>query len=344
MNRPGFASKVLGPLCAASLIASAAAAEPDLSTQITAQVRGVFDKCRDAVCRVVAEDEHGTVSGTGFLVDADGTLFTTYSVGGETDDIVVSVGTDKYPATRVLADQRSGIAILKVDASKPLPFLVCGKARELELASPVVVLGYPFALSLSPSFGIVAGFDIGFHGRFFATRHIRANVPVQRGQSGSPVLNFKGEAVGVLVSTIEENSGIFALPIDAACKILRDYRTSGRVRQGWFGADVRVTEAPENGSNARIRDVRKDSPGFTGGLRPGDVILDIGDWKITNPEDVLNASFYISADEPMKMRVSRAGKIHALAVTPGDSPAGEGPTVSREKPTFLGTTETVSGK
>ncbi len=346
MNRPGFVSKFLRLLTAAALPAcgTLAAAEPDLSAQITAQIRAITDKCGEAICRVEAGDDHGRLSGTAFLVDADGTLLTTYSVGGETDDIVVTIGTDKYPATRLLADARSGLAILKVDATKPLPFLSCAKPQETGLSAPVIVLGHPLALPLSPSLGMVAGFDIGFRGRFFATRHIRISVPVQRGQSGSPVLNFNGDLIGILIGTVGEQNGIFALPIDAASKVLRDFRTSGRVRQGWLGADVRVTEAPEHGSNARIRDVRKDSPGFTGGLRPGDVILGVGDRKIANPEDVLSASFFIVADEPLKIRISRAAKIHDLTVTPADSPDGEGPTVQREDPPFLGATGVTPAK
>lgn len=335
-----FSGLVSGAFVAASLAFGAVAhAEDDLGTQISKRVSTITAQSRDAVCRIEADDDHGRISGTGFLVDADGTLFTSYSIGGTADDFVVTVAGEKYPATRLLADPRSGIAILRADAAKPLPFLRCAKAPELALSSPVIVLGYPLTLPMSPSLGLVAGFEIGFGGRYFATRHIRANVPVQRGEGGAPVLNFKGQVVGVLISTVEQQSGIFALPIDAASKVLNDYRNFGRIRQGWLGADIRMTAAPEHGSAARVRDVRKNSPGFAGGMRPGDVILDVADWKITNPEDVLNASFYISPDEPLKLRVSRAGKIYDLTVTPSESPNGELPRIERKQPAFLGAAE-----
>ena len=160
---------------------------------------------------------------------------------------------------------------------------------------------------------------------------------MQRGQGGSPVLNLRGEVVGVLISTVEENSGIFALPIEAAAKVLHDFQTYGRVRQGWLGvADVRLIDIPERGSTARILALREDGPGYLGGLRPGDVLLQIGAWKITHPEDVLNAAFFVSSNEPLKVRVSRGGKERDFTVTPTDPPDGSLPSIEPLPATILG--------
>lgn len=325
-------------LLLAALPLARAEEPPSVFDAISREVRGIYERSRGAVCTVEADDEHGRVRGTGFLVDATGTLFTSYSVGGETEDIVVALGEEKYPATRLVADSRSGLAVLRVEADKPLPFLPIGKARDLAIASPLVALGYPLEMPLSPSFGIVAGFDIGFQGRFFATRHIRANLPVQKGEGGAPILNIKGEVVGVLISTLEGGSGLFALPIEAAQKVLADFHRHGRIRQGWLGVDVRVTDAPEHDSSARIRNLRADGPGHKGNLRPGDVLLQIGDWKITSPEDVLNAAFYLSAEDPVLIRISRAGHEHSFTIVPGDAPDGDGPVVQRQEAPTIGAT------
>lgn len=337
MSLRRFASSLaVAFVCIASPTFAEEAKTESLADAITREVRSVFDQSRGAVCRIEADDEHGRLSGTGFLVDADGTLFTSYTIGGTTEDIVVSIGDEKFPATRLVADARSGLAVLKIEADKPLPFLKSGSSAALALAAPVVTLGYPRELPLSPSFGIVAGFDIGFQGRYFATRHIRAGAPVQKGQGGSPVVNFKGETVGVLISTLEGGSGLFALPIEAADKILHDYRNHGRVRSGWLGAGVRTTDAPEHESTARIRNLVTDGPGHKGGLRVGDVLLQMGAWKITNPEDVLNAVFYLTASELVKVRISRAGHIHDLNITPNDPPNDELPEIEKQTQPFLG--------
>ena len=150
--------------------------------------------------------------------------------------------------------------------------------------------------------------------------------------TGSPVLNLRGEAVGVLISTVEENSGIFALPIEAAEKILHDFRTYGRIRQGWVGVEVRPADAPESGSTARILKLREDSPAFIGGIRPGDILLQVGTRKITNPEDVHDAAFFVTATEQIPVRVSRGGKEVKLTLTPLDPPDGTMPTIEREPP------------
>lgn len=334
--RPFASSLAAAILCVAPFTFADEAKTESLSDAITREVRGVFIQNREAVCRIEADDEHGRLSGTGFLVDSDGTLYTSYTIGGTTEDIVVSIGDEKYSASRLVADERSGLAVLKIETDKPLEFIKSGSSNALALASPLIVLGYPLDLPLSPSFGIVAGFDIGFRGRYFAARHIRASAPVQKGQGGSPVVNFKGEAVGILISTLEGGSGLFALPIEAADKILHDFRNHGRIRRGWFGAGVRITDAPEHNSTARIRNLVTDGPGHKGGLRVGDVLLQMGAWKITNPEDVLNAVFYLTASEPVKVRISRAGQIHDLSITPTDPPNDEAPAIERQAQPFLG--------
>jgi len=318
-----------------SVAVSPPPAQVSISEQIGKEVRGLMERSASAICRVEGADEHSSLRGTGFFIDADGTLLTTYSMGGQTEDLVVTFGEQKFPASRKLADARSGLAVLKIETREPVPFLRAGKSSELGVASPVVALGFPMDLALSPSFGLVAGFDLRFQGKYFAARHLRANLVVQGGQGGSPLFNLKGEVVGVLISTVDNGSGVFALPIEAANKVLRDLQRYGRVRQGWLGADVRVTDATEFGSSARIRALRLDGPGYKGGLRSGDVLLRIGDRKITNPEDVVDASFYVTADEPLTVKVARVGKEQEFIVMPEDAPDGESPGAHFEKPAIL---------
>src|SRR6266853_375849 len=111
----------LPTLCCAALLftgapilrAEPAAEGPALFDSLQQQVQKLFDKSREAVVRVEAADEHGLVSGTGFFVDPNGTLYTSYTVGGDTHDIVVVRGELKFPARCVAADVRCGLAILK---------------------------------------------------------------------------------------------------------------------------------------------------------------------------------------------------------------------------------------
>ena len=106
---------------------------------IQQQVNAVCERQGGAVVRIEATDVRGRLSGTGFFIDPNGTLYTSYSVGGESQDITVHFRGALHPATRLISDLRSGIAVLKIDAETP--FLTFGKASELAKASPVMKIG-----------------------------------------------------------------------------------------------------------------------------------------------------------------------------------------------------------
>jgi serine protease Do len=170
----------------------------------------------------------------------------------------------------------------------------------------VLAIGYPMDLPITPSFGIVGGFDIRYLGRVFATAHIRANVPVQRGHGGAPLLNMKGEAVGLLISSIDNGSATFALPIEAAEKVRSDYLRFNEVRPGWMGVAVQPSDpAHPKSSPPVIETLMENSPGANSGLRPGDVVVQLGKHAIANEDDVVAASFYLTADDDVTVAVTR---------------------------------------
>jgi len=299
-------------------------AEDELFAQIEGKVRDVFEQRREAVVRIEARDSHGKLSGTGFVIDPSGTIYTLAAIVDGASEIVVCQGDKRSPAQVLTIDPRSGIALLKANMNSP--FLPIGDSHSLEMATPVMSIGYPMDLPATPHFGLVAGFDRKFLGTFFCSTHVRANVPVQRGEGGAPILNMKGEVVGVLVSGIDGGAGCYFLPIAAAEKVRNDYVRFGEVRHGWVG--VRVKEANEtvSGSNAEIAELSHDAPASTSGLRNGDIVLRVGDVAVKNPEDILDASFFLSAGDAARIIVMRDGKqvtlnvksaIHPLARVPG---------------------------
>jgi len=302
-------------------LAQAMAQEKDPSQVFDAiqhQVQAVFEKCRGAVVRIEATDQRGYLSGTGFFIDPNGTLYTCYSVGGESRDIQVAFGGEHYTAQRLVGDLRSGIAILKINAETP--FLTFGDSRKLGVASPVIAIGYPMDLPLTPIFGTIGGFDLKYQGRLFATTHIRANIPVQRGEGGAPLLNAHGEVVGVLSSRVESGNASYVLPIEAAEKVRKDYVRFYKVRPGWIGVRVKPLENPVNGSTAAIEETIQDAPGEKAGLRAGDVIVQVGAHRVTCPEDVLDASFFLTAGDETLIRIARDGSEKDISITPVDNP------------------------
>lgn len=285
-----------------------------LFAAIQHEVQTLFEKCRGAVVRIEAVDDHGSLSGTGFFIDPNGTLYTSYTVGGESREIRVHFGKGTHPATRLIADRRTGLAILKINAETP--FLPFGRSRDLSLASAVMTIGHPMDLPPTPTFGLVGGFTLKYRGRYFATSHIRPNLAVQSGEGGAPLLNMRGEAVGIVISSFAHGSGSFVLPIEAAEKVRKDFVRFGEVRPGWLGIQVAGLAPPVSGSSARIEALIEDGPGMKAGLKPGDVLLRVGEREIHSPEDVLDASFYLTAEDELSIAVARGDAPLELRVQP----------------------------
>jgi serine protease Do len=286
------------------------------------QVREIFARDAKAVVKIHGVDEHSEICGTGFFVDPTGTIYTAYTVGGEAGNFTVEYGDKRIPARQLVADIRSGTAILKVDETTPA--LPIGKSEELELATPVLSIGYPLDLPKTPNFGMIAGFDRKCLGRYFSTIHLRVNAPTQRGEAGAPLLNMKGEVVGIVVSGLGNNSACYAVPIEAAEKIRSDFVRFGEARHGWIGVnDVAPASQQVDGSRAMVTQVAEDAPAARAGLKTGDVLLQVGKKKITDPEDVFDASFYITAGDTVPITVMRGDKKMTLQVQATMHPASK---------------------
>jgi serine protease Do len=297
-------------------------AQEQSATTISHQVRDVFERAAKAIVKIHGVDEHSEICGTGFFVDPTGTLYTAYTVGGEAGNFTVEFGGKRYPARQLLADIRSGTAMLKVDETTPA--LAIGKSDELQVATPVVSIGYPLDLPKTPNFGMIAGFDRKCLGRYFSTIHLRVNAPTQRGEAGAPLLNMKGEVVGIVVSGLENNSACYAVPIEAAEKIRSDFVRFGEARHGWIGVNNVSSASHEvEGSRAMVTQVADDTPAASSGIKEGDILLQVGKKKITDPEDIFDASFYITAGDSVPITVMRGNQRITFQVQAAMHPASK---------------------
>jgi len=298
-------------------VAAAAGDETDVSTGIESRVREILCERSPAIVRVEATDRHGNLVGTGFFADPTGTVYTVYSTVRDAQDVRVLAGNETLQATVLLADKRSGVALLKVD--RATPFIPLARPGSLALASPVVAIGYPHDLPITPSFGIVGGFDRKFLGKFFVTTHVRANVPVQPGFGGAPLLNMQGEVVGMVIAGLNGGASCFALPIEAAEKIRRDFVRFGQARHGWVG----VTVEGFPGQEVRVAELGPETPAARSGLREGDILLQVGNVPIRQVEDVLDASYFLTDGDPVSIRVRRDGSELFFSVESIPHPASE---------------------
>ena len=301
--------------------ASLVCAQEQSANAVSHQVKDIFERAAKAVVKIHGVDEHCEISGTGFFIDPTGTLYTAYTVGGEAGNFTIEFNGKKYPARQLLADIRSGTALLKIDAVTPA--MTIGKSEELEVATPVVAIGYPLDLPETPNFGMVAGFDHKYLGRYFSTMHLRLNLPTQRGEAGAPLLNMKGEVVGIVVRSLENNSACYAVPIEAAEKIRGDFVRFGEARHGWIGINVSEAPRPVEGSRAEMTQIMEGTPAAGSGIKAGDILLQVGQKKVTQPEDVLDASFFITAGDIVPITVLRGNQKLTFDVRAGLHPASQ---------------------
>ena len=292
---------------------------PAIPSDLEEQIRTVFDHAKPAVVRIEADHPLGTMSGTGFFISPLGVLMTSASLAVDANSVYVTDGQARYPAIVQLIDPRSGIAILRI--AKDTAHLVASNNPPTVVGTPLLSVGYPMDYPISPAFGIVAGFDTTFGERILPTTHIRAALPTQPGQAGAPVLNLKGQLVGIVVTMFANGAGCHVLPIQAAAKVYEDFLRYGRVMHGWVGVTVDEAEEPVGGSRAVIVDLVEKTPAALSGLRNGDVVLRVGKVAIRRPMDIIDASYFLTAGDDVLVGVMRDGVEMDFHVEPTYHPA-----------------------
>lgn len=280
--------------------------------------------------------------GSGFIVDANGTIVTNNHVVAGADEITVQLddGTE-LAATLLGRDEKTDLAVLKVDAGKPLPAIAWGDSDALEVGDWAVAIGNPFGLGGTVTSGIVSarGRDIG-SGPY--DDFIQVDVAINRGNSGGPLLALDGAVVGVNTALFSPNGGNiglgFAIPSNQAKRIVADLIDDGAVDRGWIGVriqpvtpDIAGSLGLKDASGALIAEVLADSPAMASGLRAGDVITGFADRPVTTPGDLTTAVADALAGNEAALTIWRNGATQTLSITPerletaaleGNGPAG----------------------
>ncbi len=244
-------------------------------------LRDLFDKLHDGPRKGI---------GSGFIIHRDGWVVTNAHVveGAAKVEVDFGEGIPHLPARIVGTDAESDVALLKVDAGKPLPFVSFGDSDTIAVAEWVLVIGSPFGLDHSVTLGIVSHTsrsDISPAGRRGAYDFIQTDAPINPGNSGGPVLNLRGEVIGIATAVNATGQGIgFAVPINMAKEILGQLRDRGRVVRSWLGIAVREV-APRAGAKpvVVVTEVTSGGPADNAGLRVGDVITGFQGHAVKTP-------------------------------------------------------------
>jgi len=273
-------------------------------------------------------------AGAGFIIDADGTIVTNNHVVAEADRIEVTLSDGhSYEATLIGRDPATDLAVIKIEADEPLPFVPFGDSDEARVGDWVITVGNPFGLENSVTMGIVSARDrsIGA-GRY--DDFLQIDAPINRGNSGGPAFNTKGEVIGVNTAIFSPSGGSvgigFAIPSDMVQEIVAELESDGRVERGWLGVQIQqVTDelaeglALDEARGAIVADVTEDSPAMEAGLATGDVIVSVNDTPIEGVRDLTRTIARLDPGEDAQIGVWRKGETSSVPVHLGTFPEAQ---------------------
>jgi serine protease Do len=270
--------------------------------------------------------------GSGFIITPDGYILTNAHVVADFDEVTVRLADAKreFKAKVVGLDKRTDVALLKVEA-KDLPSAKLANSSQVEPGQWVAAIGSPFGFANTITAGIVSATGRALPDESFVP-FIQTDVAVNPGNSGGPLINLKGEVVGMNSMIYSRTGGYmgvsFAIPIEVALEVAKQLQSTGKVTRGRLGVGIQpVTQELaqsfklEEPVGAVVTLVEKGSPAEKAGLRPGDVIVSYNGKKIENPNELPRLVAATKPGEKATLEVSRNGKREQLAATVGEFPA-----------------------
>ncbi|MCW8927124.1 MAG: DegQ family serine endoprotease [Xanthomonadales bacterium] len=265
-------------------------------------------------------------AGSGFIYSPDGYILTNHHVIEDADEIIVRMADrHEFVAKLIGSDEASDIAVLKIDADEPLPYLRMGESESLKAGQWVAAIGSPFNFEQSVTAGIVSAKGRSNRAQQYVP-FIQSDVAINRGNSGGPLLNMDGEVVGINSWILSSSGGYiglsFSIPVEVAASTAKQLRETGKVERGLLGVVVgavtrEMAEALdlERPVGALVNDVTEDGSADRAGIAPGDVILEFNGQEIETWNDLPPL---VGANPPgteATVLVSRNGKEKTFDVT-----------------------------
>ena len=263
--------------------------------------------------------------GSGFIIEKDGLILTNYHVVDNADRITVRLLDGREFTGKVVGkDQKTDIALVKINA-QDLPVAPLGDSDRLEVGEWVMAIGKPFGLDNTVTSGIVSAKDrqigAGPYDRF-----IQTDASINPGNSGGPLINLRGEVVGIdsaIFSQSGGNIGIgFAIPINLVKELLPQLESAGKITRGWLGVSIQVMTPDlaaslgvEKAKGALVSSVVHDSPADRAEIKAGDVIVGYNGKEIDNANDLPFLVAGTPVGKTVSLQVLRGNKTMALPVT-----------------------------
>ncbi|WP_082688616.1 DegQ family serine endoprotease [Ruegeria marisrubri] len=269
--------------------------------------------------------------GSGFVISEDGYIVTNNHVIAEADEILIEFfpgegqPSKELPAKVVGRDEKTDIALLKVEAEGPLKFVTFGDSDTARVGDWVIAMGNPLGQGFSVSAGIVSARNRELSGTY--DDYIQTDAAINRGNSGGPLFNMDGEVIGVNTAILSPNGGSigigFSMASNVVVKVVDQLREFGETRRGWLG--VRIQDVTEDMAEAMgldkpggalISDV-PDGPAKEAGLQAGDVILSFDGVEVADTRALVRQVGETAVGKSVRVVVFRDGGTQTFLVTLG---------------------------
>ena len=287
-------------------------------------VRSVYAAASPSVVSVRA----GSGSGTGFLVDGDGTIVTNAHVVGDNQQVQVRFDDDgPLHDARVLGvDASTDLAAIQVDAgaAEGVRPLALADSADVQVGDAAVAIGYPLGLDRTATAGIVSGLErqIQAPNGFSIDRVIQTDAPINPGNSGGPLLNASGEVIGVnsQIATAGGSGGSvgigFAVPANTVRDVLPELKRGATPEHAYLG----LSTSPASGGGAQVQQATAGGPAERAGLEAGDVVARVDGDEVQDPDDIAAAIDDNEPGDEIEVTVQRGGDERTVTVTLGERP------------------------
>src|SRR5579871_5775508 len=260
-------------------------------------------------------------SGTGFIVDRNGYIITNHHVINKVDHIKVKLhngDSNEYRARVVGFDPETDLAVIKIETRTPLVPVNVGNSDAVQVGDWAVAIGSPFGLEASVTAGIVSALSRDIGGPLQLQRFIQTDAAINPGNSGGPLLNIRGEVVGINTMIATQSGGYqgigFALPINMVARVYNDIIRTGRVSRGSIGIGWSKADKPElfkalgTNSGVLVNNVQKGGPAEKAGLKVDDIIIAMNGKPIKDGDDLVSRVSDTPAGTAVDVTADRDGK------------------------------------
>lgn len=275
--------------------------------------------------------QQNTSLGSGVIIDGERGLILTNAHVIQRSGTIKAVLQDEreYEARIIGADPDSDLAVLKIEPREKLPSIAMGNSDDLMIGETVIAIGNPFGFSHTVTTGVISALNrsIRTDEREFQD-FIQIDASINPGNSGGPLLNINGDLIGINTAIYAKAQGIgFAIPIGKAQRIVSDLIQYGEVKQAWIGLVVQELDEKiarylnyPGRKGIMVKAIEPESPAQQAGLREGDILLALGNKKITGLDDYWAASKAVTAGDPLEIQVWRAGRTQAMSIKTKEFP------------------------